>query len=116
MAKAEVTLTFARQDVVYFPGHSLQNACLETEDTPLQMYFQPVSSNFPTHDSFIFCPASDFFEGANSIEEKKKQEIEEDLSKRVVLVGLQMTVSRSDAAMDKLSHPIHSTHLTCELE
>ena len=117
MAKSEVSLNPARASVVYFPGNSLENVRLEGNDSLLQTYFQPLTSHFPTHDSFICCPASEFFEVANSsLKEDKRHSIETTLAKSIVLVGLQMTVSGSDKVNDKPSHTIYGAHLTSELK
>ena len=117
IAKEEVSLKFSRETVVYFPGHSLENVRLESNDDILDTYFHPLTSNFPTHDSFILCPASDFFEVANSSLKKSERQVNEAmLAEKVVLVGLQMTVSGSDYAKDKPSHTMRGSHLTDHLK
>lgn len=104
-------LDFARSSVLHFPGKSLANARLKCSDDPLSAYFHPLTSNFPTHDSFIVCKASCFFQANPESKKKVQEQMETTLANSVVLVGLQQTVSGSDDASDKPSHSVVGQHL-----
>lgn len=116
--KANITLDFVRADVVHFPGNSLANVQLEGTERWKSTYFHPLASNFPTHDAFIVCDASCFFEVAKDakLTKQARQQLEDKLAKSIVLVGLQMTVSGSDDVEDKPSHTIVGQHLVDHLE
>lgn len=84
---------------------------LKDSDDPLSVYFHPLTSNFPTHDSFIVCIASCFFQANTESTKKVQEQVETALANSVVLVGLQLTVSGSDDATDKPSHSVVGQHL-----
>ena len=117
VAKGSIDLKLSRNTVVHFPGKSLENAIhgLADDDNILDIYFHPLSSNFPTHDSFIFCKASELFDVDGSGKADKVAEAKTLLEQQVVLVGLQMTVSKSDTS-DKPSHTVVGEHLKDHLE
>lgn len=109
--KEKPSVDFARSSVLHFPGNSLANASLKSSDDPLSAYFHPLTSNFPTHDSFIVCPASCFFQANPELEENTRAQMEFEFANSVVLVGLQQTVSASDGTSDKPSHSVVGQHL-----
>ena len=123
--KKTPTVNFARTSVLYFPGKSLQNARIgnltlgnitgQSTDLP-SVYFHPLTSNFPTHDSFVVCKASDWFEANSQSTEEDQLETNKKLANRYVLVGLQLTVSGSDNGEDKPSHTVVGQHLANHLK
>ncbi|KAG7366052.1 hypothetical protein IV203_028722 [Nitzschia inconspicua] len=116
IAKDRVSLELARISILSFPGNSLDVVRLEDYD-PLETYFHPLTSNFPTHDSFIMCQASTFFSATEKdITKKEKSKIEKSIATSIVLVGLQMTVSGSDKLGDKPSHTVYGSHLANSLK
>lgn len=116
LPNANVEIDLARTSIVCFPGHSLEVIRLQEEE-PIETYFHPLTSNFPTHDSFILCPASTFFTaGPTDITNQKNPITEESIKTSIVLVGLQMTVSGSDKAGDKPSHIVAGAQLTKSLQ
>ena len=116
IAKSEMSLDFARASVVHFPGKSLGNIYLECEDNLFGTYFHPLTPNFPTHDSFVICKASDFFEAYPQSRPKDREAMEATLTSSVVVVGLQMTVTGSNNAIDKPSHSVQGAQLKNHLK
>jgi len=114
--KQNPILDFARSSVLHFAGKSLANATLKQGDNPLEAYFHPLTSTFPTHDSFIACHANCFFHADPILPNDVQQGIEQELSSSIVLVGLQQTVSGSDDVDDKPSHTVVGQHLVDHLE
>ena len=111
--KRNPTLDFARTSVLHFPGKSLENASLKSTDDLKSLYLHPLTSNFPTHDSFMVCTASDFFEATSH---RDQLHTNSRLADSIVLVGLQQTVSGSDDAEDKPSHTVVGQHLVHHLQ
>ena len=106
-AKAKVSLEFSRASIVSFPGHSLEIIGLEATEEPMDIYFHPITTDFPTYDSFLLCPASTFFCAEGDDNNNKKKEIEASS----LLVGLQMTVTANGHSGDKPSHTMYAVHL-----
>jgi hypothetical protein len=107
-AKDEVSLSFGGLGVLCFPGQSLENFVFDDKSELANAYILPITSNFPTHDSFVLMKASVFFDrtpGENSFHDDAW-----------VLVGLQMTVSGSSEARDKPSHVVRGGDLRDHLK
>lgn len=118
IAKKDINLKFSRNNVAHFPGKSLENAVhgLAGVDSVLDICFHPLALNFPTHNSFIFCKGSELFDvDKEMVKADKVAETEASLGQRVVLVGLQMTVSKSDTT-DKPSHTVVGEYLKAHLD
>lgn len=109
LVKNSVDIEVGDSEAIYFPGRSLRNFQFCDANEIPNAYLLPVSTNFPTHDSFKLMKASMFFEGKHA----GGVAIDEDLW---VLVGFQMTVSGSGEATDKPSHKVRGTNLVAHLD